>query len=173
MPKNIENVREMLLEEAKKQIAENGYSKMTIRSVAGKCNLGVGTVYNYFKSKDMLIASFMADDWKECLETINSQTKKDSKSVLFSIYKALTSFSERHNKLFCDKDAVKVFSTVFSERHKQLRNQLAKLITPICDKSSVEDKAYLSEFIAESLLCWTVAGKDFEEQYKILSQLLK
>ena len=63
MPKIIPNIREQLLNEAKKQIAEQGYSKTTIRSVANACNLGVGTVYNYFESKDMLIASFMAEDW--------------------------------------------------------------------------------------------------------------
>ena len=67
VPKIIENVREQLLEEAKRQIRENGYSKTTIRSVAGACRLGVGTVYNYFESKDMLIASFMLEDWMECL----------------------------------------------------------------------------------------------------------
>ena len=46
MPKIIENVREQLLTEAKRQIAENGYSATTIRSVAGACGLGIGTVYN-------------------------------------------------------------------------------------------------------------------------------
>ena len=35
----------------------------TASSVANGCGIGVGTVYNYFSSKDMLIASFMAEDW--------------------------------------------------------------------------------------------------------------
>ena len=68
MPKIIENVREQLLCEAKRQIEKNGYAKTTVRSVALSCGIGVGTVYNYFKSKDMLIASFMAEDWLSCLE---------------------------------------------------------------------------------------------------------
>ena len=42
MPKIIENIREQLLQEVKRQIAENGYGKTTIRSVAGACGLGVG-----------------------------------------------------------------------------------------------------------------------------------
>ena len=56
MPKIIENVREQLLAEAKKQVFEHGYADTTIRSVARACGLGVGTVYNYFSSKEMLIA---------------------------------------------------------------------------------------------------------------------
>ena len=63
MPKIIENIREKLLEEAKRQVSESGYSSMTIRSVATACGVGTGTVYNYFPSKDMLVASFMLEDW--------------------------------------------------------------------------------------------------------------
>ena len=51
MPKIIENIREKLLEEARRQVMEEGYEAMTIRSVAGACGVGVGTVYNYFSSK--------------------------------------------------------------------------------------------------------------------------
>ena len=50
MPKIIENIREKILEEAKCQVMESGYASMTIRSVANACGVGVGTVYNYFKS---------------------------------------------------------------------------------------------------------------------------
>ena len=59
MPKIIENIREKLLEEAKRQVMEQGYSAMTIRSVASACGVGVGTVYNYFSSKDIDIDFLM------------------------------------------------------------------------------------------------------------------
>ena len=43
MPKIIENLPQRLLEEAKNQILQAGYSTMTIRSVARQCGVGVGT----------------------------------------------------------------------------------------------------------------------------------
>ena len=67
MPKIIENVRGQLVAEARRQVAAYGYTSTTIRSVAKACGVGTGTVYNYFPSKDMLIAAFMLEDWKKQL----------------------------------------------------------------------------------------------------------
>ncbi len=173
MPKIIENVRSQLIEEAKKQIAENGYGKTTIRSIAGACGLAVGTVYNYFSSKDMLIASFMAEQWQQSLSDMHSAEGGSAQDVLFAVYSGFTDYMSKHTALFSDKEAAKVFATVFSERHKQLRSQIAEIIAPVCQSASVPDKAFLAEFIAESMLSWSVAGKSFGEQYSIISQLLK
>ena len=59
MPKIIENLESRLVEEARRQAWEGGYSAVTIRSVAAACGVGVGTVYNYFESKDALLAAFL------------------------------------------------------------------------------------------------------------------
>ena len=173
MPKIIENVRELLLETAKEQIRLHGYRKTTIRSVASACGLGVGTVYNYFKSKDMLIATFMLEDWRKCLKEMKSHSSTDGNVALKGIYLSLQSFMQKHQALFSDIDAAKVFATVFNERHKQLREQLAEILLQVCDKSKAENKGFLAEFIAEALLTWTVEGKPFEELSSIIGLLLK
>ncbi len=170
MPKIIENVREQLLAIAKKQIEERGYANTTIRSVAGECGLAVGTVYNYFKSKDMLIASFMVEDWNGHLSELRDSDLSDAGKALRTIYDALNNFSERHKALFSDPDAAKVFSAVFSERHKTLRSQISELILPLCPDI---DADFTAEFVSESLLTWTVAGKDFESIFNILIKILK
>ena len=172
MPKIIQNARMQLLQEAKKQISENGYAKTTIRSIAGKCGLAVGTVYNYFSSKDMLIASFLAEDWQACMGSISAYPSENKKSLLYCIYKTLCDFSSRHQVLFSDVDAAKVYAAVFTERHKQLRDQLAECILPLCQEETVEQQEFLSQFIAESLLTWTMAGTSFEEIYQVLQKLL-
>lgn len=173
MPKIIENIRERLLCEAKKQILENGYAKTTIRSVALACELGTGTVYNYFKSKDHLIATFMAEDWLSLINKIKTDSTEDGKEVLRNIFNTLLEFTIQYKSLFSDKDAEKVFVSASLKRHKLLRDQLAEIIAPICNKDSIKNSIFMSEYIAESLLTWTVAGKSFEEQYEILSKLLK
>ncbi|MBR2861824.1 MAG: TetR/AcrR family transcriptional regulator [Clostridia bacterium] len=170
MPKILPNVQNALLEEAKRQISQNGYRDTTIRSVAKACGLAVGTVYNYFPSKDVLIATFMAQEWLECLKRVKTYPEHSSFEVLESLYNVLTEFSARHKSLFCDESAHKVFATVFSQRHKQLRAQLAQFILPMCKNK--ENSEFLAEFIAESLLSWTVSGQSFENQYAIIKNLL-
>ncbi|MCM1025655.1 MAG: TetR/AcrR family transcriptional regulator [Roseburia sp.] len=169
MPKIIEDVRRTLLAEARRQLAEKGYARATIRSVAGACGLAVGTVYNYFPSKDMLIASFMAEDWMKSLSRIDGCATQDSKALLRGIYRELREFSEQYSALFADEEAVKAFSAVFTKRHKMLRDQLAGRILPVCRG---ENREFLAEFAAEALLIWTTAGKSFEEIYAVLERIL-
>ena len=172
VPKIIENVREQLLEEAKRQIRENGYSKTTIRSVAGACRLGVGTVYNYFESKDMLIASFMLEDWMECLGEMQKASTSEPEQFVAHFYEALQGFIQKHQYLFQDADAAKSFAGAFTVRHKQLIDQLASLLQPICENAE-GDKAFLAEFIAEALLTWVVAGRPIEDVMPLILKLLK
>lgn len=172
MPKIIENVREQLLNEARRQIARDGYKNTTIRSVAGACGLGIGTVYNYFKSKDMLIASFILEDWQECLHQMKQQTLHNPSICLQTVYDSLSDFMSSHREVFGDSDAAKVFATTFAQRHKLLRDQLTDVIRPVCHNASIDNKEFLAEFIAESLLTWTVAGKTFEDISSVLNLIL-
>lgn len=170
MPKRLGSVREQLLDAARRQIETGGYTKTTIRSVAAECGIAVGTVYNYFPSKDMLIASFVSEDWHACIDAIRPYDNKDAKTYLKRIYDALCAFSETHRALFTDADAAKAYYAVFSKRHRQLRAQLAYMIKPVCGDDP--ERENLAEFMAESLIAQTTEQKPFEDLYAILERLI-
>ena len=66
MPKLLEMVREKALEKAREiLLGPDGYEALTMRSVASALSVGVGTLYNYFPSKEHLIASVMLEDWQK------------------------------------------------------------------------------------------------------------
>ncbi len=167
MPKIIENLESRLIEEAKKQIEESGYAAMTIRSVAKQCGVGVGTVYNYFSAKEDLIATYLLADWNQCITAINAvSTYSDSpRPVALCIYDQLVSFAARHAAIFRDEAAASVFAGSFSRYHGLLRSQLATPLEKFCRDT------FAAEFVAEALLTWTMAGKDFETIYGIIGKL--
>jgi AcrR family transcriptional regulator len=70
MPKIIDNLKEKILIEAKRQVFSCGYSETTIRSVAAECGIAAGTIYNYYPSKDYLIAAFILEDWMALLNEL-------------------------------------------------------------------------------------------------------
>ncbi|MBQ3797972.1 MAG: TetR/AcrR family transcriptional regulator [Butyrivibrio sp.] len=196
MPKIIENLREQITQEAKRQLFSQGYVKTTIRSVASACGIGVGTVYNYFSSKELMISAFMLDDWHECIGQIHALDKSDFDGFFRGITSILSSFNEKYQTLYLDKDARKVFSMVSNDRHTQLRNQLAEIISPmvrlpecrddLCnegvdrfddagcfdDAHADEDSKFLTEYIAESIIYWTMRKTPIDRQLLVLRKLL-
>lgn len=173
MPKIIEQLHEKLLSEAKKQMYERGYARTTIRSVAAALGVGVGTVYNYFESKEMLIAAFVYEDWKKYLQTMAALPTSDEKILLGGIFDSLKQFSKEYEKLFSDNDAAKLVNAGSSSRHKMLRDQIASFILPICEKNGIQSPGFTAEFIAESIICWSVEKKEFDEIYPILEKIIK
>ena len=170
MPKIIDNVREELLKEAKKQLIENGYSHTTIRSVARGCGIAIGTVYNYFPSKDMLIATFMMEDWNTAFSSVERVEKTNKKELMEGIYNAILSFSAMYEGLFKDKEALQAFNSSLSEKHPILVSQLCSQILPAVDEG--ENREFTSSFIAEAILLWAMKGTDFETLYQVIERLL-
>lgn len=166
MPKYIENLRQKLLDEAKEQTQTLGYGGVSIRSIAKGCGVGVGTVYNYFPSKDALIAGFMLEDWQKCIGRVEeiSGTTNDPNVVTRCIYDCLVEFAQVHSAVIGDKAAAAVFAGAFGQYHSMLRGQLAKPLEKFCADP------FSAAFVAEAILTWTMAGAAYEQ---IEPQILK
>ena len=167
MPKIIENLPQRLAEEARRQIEETGFGAMTIRSVAKGCGVGVGTVYNYYPSKEALVATFMLADWKDCIAVIENcaDTAQEPEVVLRSIYEQLQQFMARYDPIFRDESAAASYTGSTSRYHSILRDQLAAPLRKFCRDD------FAARFIAEAMLTWTVAGTAFDDIFTLVSRL--
>ena len=167
MPKIIKNLESKLIAEAQKQIVEQGYGAVTIRSVANACGVGVGTVYNYFSSKDELLATYLLEDWNDCITAITAVSRySDAPApVVRCIYDQLSAYALRHQVIFRDEAARSTFAASFGRYHVLLRSQLAEPVRKFCDSD------FAASFVAESLLAWTMAGNSFDEIYGMIGKL--
>jgi AcrR family transcriptional regulator len=167
MPKIIENLETRLIQEAQRQIAESGYGATTIRSVAKGCGVGVGTVYNYFSSKEALVATFMLSDWKQCMAVAEAVSKyaESPKAIARCLYDQLHQFVQRHQAILRDEAAAPGFTGSFSQYHGMLRSQIASPLRKFCQTD------FQADFIAEALLTWTSAGKEFDEIYGMIGKI--
>lgn len=169
MPKIIKDVRKQLITEAKRQINVFGYQNTTIRSIAKECNLAVGTVYNYFKSKEMLVATFMLDDWLKYIDEVKNFATNDKYLILEKIYTIINDFYKKYNFIFIETQAIINKNENYEKRHIMLREQLSQLIIPLVTSNN---KDFVAKFIAEALISWSIEDEPFTNVYQVINKLL-
>lgn len=155
MPKEIRHLREQLLQAGRKRLLLQGYKGMTIRFVAADCRIAVGTVYNYFSSKEDLIASVMAEDWNSILDSARREADKaiDVGDVLPVLFNGIASFAATYRSIWKE-----YAQTVFASEepcwdHAELIRQLTEIIETLCRRLDCLFCETLPLFLAESILC--------------------
>ena len=57
--------KEEILKTSREMIRQQGWSAISIRSVAAACGVSVGSIYNYFDSKTELVSATVESVWEE------------------------------------------------------------------------------------------------------------
>ncbi len=166
MPKILNDPKNNMLAETERLLKSGGYNAVTVRAVAQGCGVGVGTVYNYFKSKEALLAEYLLTDWRTCIAAME-QASGGPEAVAHCIYKQLSHYAESHMSIFTDEAAKGSFAGSFGQYHGMLRSQLAAPLLPFSRHT------FAAEFMAEALITWTMAGKEFCEIWELLAPLIK
>jgi len=85
-----EETRRKLLEATRDQMAEGGPESITIQTITAKADIGQGTFYNYFESRDAVIDAVILD----MVETLGQRL--DALTAGMSDAAEIYSFSTRH-----------------------------------------------------------------------------
>jgi len=69
MPKLIKNIESRLIDELENMIFTEG-QELTLRSLAERAGIAVGTIYNYFPDKDDLLKALFQREWSNVIAEI-------------------------------------------------------------------------------------------------------
>ncbi len=156
MPKIIEGLRDNILETAKEMLFTENYRVLSMRSIAKRCGIATGTIYNYFENKEVLIANIMFQDWSEALREMAQEVSvaTDIWTGLDGIRVAIENFIHIYEGVW--KQAGAAGSGVLtSERHLMLCKQIATHIENLLCNNGYEEKKDFALFLAENVLSST------------------
>ncbi|MEK6265499.1 MAG: TetR/AcrR family transcriptional regulator [Clostridium sp.] len=102
MPKVIENLRETIILEAKNILLTQSFKELSIRELAKSCNIGTGTFYNYFSTKEQLVAEVFRGDWKKVSNLVDELklTDEPCKEKFRKIYVSIGVFVASYIPIF-------------------------------------------------------------------------
>ncbi len=175
MPKIIDDLQSALIREARAMLLEDGGKGLTIRHVAGRCHVAVGTVYNYFRSKDELTAYVMLEDWQKalCAMRAAAENAPEVMSGLRGVHGALRDFIGLYQPAWQTYAASNDASASIRKRHGMLIAQLTEVIAPLLARHGVSWNDYLPAFLSETLLTAASRGEEsFELVCPILERLI-
>ena len=109
MPKVIENLRETIILEAKNILLTQSFKDLSIREIAKSCNIGTGTFYNYFSTKEELVAEIFREDWKKVSNLVEELklTEEPCKEKFRKIYIAIGTFVSSYISIFYEMASLK------------------------------------------------------------------
>ena len=175
MPKKIAELREKMIAYARQALLQEGTSALTVRSTASACGVAVGTVYNYFPSKESLIEAVILADWEVMLAGLREQLKpiEDALEDLRIICDELQTFATTYGDVLSIPPTRLNANEAFYRRHGVFVEQLCGLIQPVILRCDCLYHPVLPEFLAEALLVLAAdPEKHFENVRPIFARLL-
>lgn len=176
MPKKIIDLRDKLLSYSRKTLLEGKAADLTIRSVASASGVAVGTVYNYFPSKENLIETVILVDFEVMIARLEKELiqMQDALEFLRVICEELQAFAKTYYEVLRIPPTRLDVSDSFRSRHNVFVDLLCELIQPAMVRCGCLFDPILPQFLAEALLVLAVdQDKHFENVYPIFRKLLK
>lgn len=101
MPKIINHAEEAILQSAREELKENPKS-FSMRKIASKAQIAVGTIYHYFPDKVDLIAAILLEDWKKRYSTAEKEVLLFSsiEGLVEIIYHLILDFKDKNQEVF-------------------------------------------------------------------------
>ncbi|MEG1254785.1 TetR family transcriptional regulator [Clostridium sp.] len=173
MNKFSETPKEVILQAAKEIALEESISAINIRSVASKCKISIGTVYNSFATKSDLLVAVVEDFWRgafinfhECLHG-----SKDIFEKIQALYDNLFMYLNQFQENWLEQLSLLKASekSLGRKKENQFFERICKSIVVLLDSEKTISnetwtetftKEKLAEFIFSNMLAMLKRGEE-------------
>lgn len=173
MPKIIANLSEQIRAQARALLLSDGWEALTVRAVAARCHVAVGTVYNYYPSKDALIAAVTLEDWQRVLKRMEDAARAAATVTdgLRAVFVELCAFEQQYQSVWQQYAMLNNPMPSRQVYHEQLVSQIAAMLRPLLP--SAADDPILPTFLAETLLHLAPQGMDgYDRAAHLIARLI-
>ena len=145
--------KEEILKTSRALIQEQGWSAVSIRSVAAACGVSVGSIYNYFDSKAELVSATVESVWREIFHRPEDGSAfQDTLACVTWMYKRMEygckhypGFFSLHSLGFMGEDK----ADGRQKMHKTWQHILDELCAVLKRDTRIRSDAFTEEFTAE------------------------
>ncbi len=171
IPKIIEHLREEILKTGRKILLDEGYHALTMRRIAAENKIAVGTVYNYYESKDVLTAHIMLEDWMKVQSVTNTELANVTSCMegIRTLYEGMCRFTATYEGTWKEYGDM---PPMYGERHLKLIGQISDLIRLLMKTFGHQAEPDPSVFLAEVLLQGATKRTDFSAYEPFIQKLI-
>ncbi len=103
MPKIVPDVRNRILDAVSNGVETEGWKALSLRTLASRCGIAVGTIYNYFPTKEAVLAAAIGRDWAGVLRSTRAAFR-DGRPMdnLGTLYAALRDFRKVYRRVWAE-----------------------------------------------------------------------
>ncbi|MEY8295844.1 MAG: TetR/AcrR family transcriptional regulator [Emergencia timonensis] len=163
---------EAILQTCRQMVSEEGIQAINMRAVARRCDVALGSLYNYFSSKEELVTSTIESVWRDIFHTEGKcRTDMPFPDYVNWIYKSVKKGTEQYPNFFTAHSIS--FASNGISRAKRMMEQYfshmrAGLLQVLEDDKNVRRDAFsdtftrsdFADFVQRSLLSALAEQKD-------------
>lgn len=174
MPKVIKDLRNNILSVSKDELFNKGYKELNMRNIAKRTNTAVGTIYNYFNSKEILVASIILEDWYKSIDEIKSVTDRalSIEEGLKGILKAISSFYSLYGSVFQNSGLPNI-KIAYPDKYEMLNKGISEEIIKLMNKFNSSYDDFEITFIVSNIFSSVTNNWPLEQTINILNKIIK
>ena len=136
--------RKAIIKAAREVFFAKGFMNATIDEIADRCGLAKGTIYLYFKSKEELYASIMAEGMGRLRKEFEAlrQHRRGEKHLVKSAFRTYYGFYRRNKKYF---------RIMFLSSHPDMRSRVPEELLVNCMEAARECLGIVRDLIQEGI----------------------